>query len=101
MAKICSAYVEDRGAALVARRRERGDFDPTVGGRPLQVVVNWSFHQGGEHKNLFDLEMLQWMSAKTGFSECHEVDEEDLLTAHPEFPRRSDGDHSIYVRLLA
>ncbi len=99
MAKVCRAYVEDRGVGLVADKQARNAYDPTLGVRPSQIAINWAFHQAGEHKNLFDLELLQWMADEVGFSECVEVDEATLLAAHPGFPARNDGFQSIYVRI--
>lgn len=100
MAKVCQGYVDDRGAGLLADKRLRGAHDPSSGGRPAQLVVNWLFHQGGEHKNLFDLEILQWIAQSVGFDKCLESTEAELLSTFPEFPVRDDSFQSVYVRIL-
>lgn len=65
---------------------------------PPQEMINRIFHQGGEHKNLFDFELLSWALKKAGFGSGEQVGEADFLNCFPEFPRRADDYHSLYVR---
>lgn len=99
MAKACQGYVDDRGAALIADKRRRGAHDPAKDNRPNQQVINFLFHQGGQHKNLFDLEMLQWIANTVGFEECRESSEAELLSTFREFPVRDDAFQSVYVKI--
>jgi predicted SAM-dependent methyltransferase len=99
MEKVCRAYVEDRGAALHEDRRRRMPGQTMRAGVPSQHFVNWIFHQGGEHKNLFDLDLLSWAVAEAGFRSCERVDEAALLRRFPEFPLRNDDFQSLYVRV--
>jgi len=99
MDKICAAYVRDKGVGLVANKRERGAYDPTLGRMPPQVSINWAFHQGGQHKNLFDFELLAWAATEVGMGPIVPVDEGELLRRFPTFPRRNDGYQSVYVRV--
>jgi predicted SAM-dependent methyltransferase len=95
--KVCRAYVHDRAAALHEDRRRRMPGQAMPSGVPTQHFVNWLFHQGGEHKNLFDLELLQWALRTCGFGSCERVNEAALLARFPEFFPRNDDLQSIYV----
>ncbi|WP_461081358.1 class I SAM-dependent methyltransferase [Streptomyces deserti] len=96
MEKICAAYMHDRGAGLWEDRRKRFPHF-TLNGAPVQHLVNDFFHQKGQHRNLFDLELLTWALGKAGFQSVRRVCEADLLAAHPEFPERNDDMQSLYV----
>lgn len=95
MRKVCESYVQDRGARLIADRRQRWSNFQIEG--PPQQVINVLFHQHGQHKNLFDYELLEWMLGLAGFDECTRQTEADLLQRFPEFPRRADDEMAIYV----
>jgi predicted SAM-dependent methyltransferase len=96
MEKICAAYVYDKGNALWEDRRKRfPNF--TLNGAPVQHLINDFFHQRGQHRNLFDLELLTWALGQAGFQPPRRVCEADLLAAHPEFPERNDDIQSLYV----
>jgi predicted SAM-dependent methyltransferase len=95
--KMCIAYVTDRCKTLdkgLMRHspawRELPDF-------PVQHRINYYFHQGGEHRNLFDFEMLKWALEHAGFRDVRRARESELLAAHPEFPPRNDELDSILV----
>jgi predicted SAM-dependent methyltransferase len=97
MAKTCAAYMEDRGAIWMARHRartRRTDLPPDM---PPQQIINERFHQGGEHKNLYDGELLGWMLRRAGFSGYEGVEEAALLRRFPDFPPRGDDINSLYV----
>jgi predicted SAM-dependent methyltransferase len=96
LAKACSAYLDDRGRALEEDRRMRWP-DYSLNGAPVQHFINDLFHQNGEHRNLFDIELLTWALKQAGFSCVQRVIEADLLAAYPEFPPRCDDFHSLYV----
>jgi predicted SAM-dependent methyltransferase len=97
MEKICHAYIADRGSALHADRQRRMPSQAMRDGVPSQHFVNWLFHQGGEHKNLFDFELLSWAVSTAGFRSCDRTDEGALLRRFPEFPQRHDDFQSLYV----
>ncbi|MFE9643716.1 class I SAM-dependent methyltransferase [Streptomyces sp. NPDC006365] len=94
--KVCAAYVQDKGAELWKDRCERfPNF--TLNGAPVQHLINDFFHQRGQHRNLFDLELLTWALGQAGFRIVRRVCEADLLAAYPEFPERNDDVQSLYV----
>jgi predicted SAM-dependent methyltransferase len=96
LAKVCAAYVEDRGRALEADRRRRWP-DYSLGGAPVQHFINDLFQARGRHRNLFDFEILAWALDLAGFRSVARVVEADLLAAHPDFPPRHDDLQSLYV----
>jgi predicted SAM-dependent methyltransferase len=96
--KVCRSYVEDRAARLAADRRQRMPSQALPPGMPTQHFVNWLFQQGGEHQNLYDLELLAWVMQEAGFPSCARVTEADVLARFPEFPVRGDDVQSLYVK---
>ena len=101
MEKICRSYLESKGADLIEDRLTRRHGDLGMDGIPSQHFINKQFCQGGEHKNLFDFELLDWALRDGGFSESKRASEDEFLAAHPDFPRRGDDFHSLYVRAIA
>jgi predicted SAM-dependent methyltransferase len=101
LAKACRSYLDDKGASLLADRVARATVDCGMDGAPTQHFINLLFQQFGEHKNLLDFELIEWLCKKTGFGECRRVLEKDLLDRFPEFPPRNDDGHAIYVRAVA
>jgi predicted SAM-dependent methyltransferase len=110
LAKACRYYDVDKGASLLADRDARAataagpngvPADAGLTDAPVQHFINAMFHQMGEHKNLLDFELIEWLCKKTGFGDCRRVSEKDLLTRFPEFPARNDDYTSIYVRATA
>jgi hypothetical protein len=99
MEKICRLYLEDGGRSLLADRQARFVYD--LDGLPAQHIVNDLFHQDGDHKNLYDFEMLAWALERSGFGACRQVSEHDLLQRFPGFPARLDDAVSLYVTARA
>ena len=97
MERVCRSYVDHKGADLIADRLSRPHRNLGLDGVPSQHMINNVFHQGGEHKNLFDLELLAWALSRGGFTGCRRANEVEFLQRFPEFPHRNDDYHSIYV----
>lgn len=97
---LCTAYCEDRCGALERERRRYwpGYAALVAGGLPSQAVVNQVFHQWGEHRNLFDVELLTSVLARTGFEVLDEVREADLTAFFPEVPMVGYEDFTLFVR---
>ncbi|MEI6702328.1 MAG: methyltransferase domain-containing protein [Deltaproteobacteria bacterium] len=99
MEKVCKAYLLDKGATL--RAEFEREFPQLAEWKALpSQMINSLFHQEGEHKNLFDFELLAWACHKAGFIDCSRVTEADLLKRFPEFPARNDGNHTLYIRAV-
>jgi predicted SAM-dependent methyltransferase len=96
LAKVCAAYLADKGRALEEDRRRRWP-DYSLSGAPVQHFINDLFHSKGKHRNLFDIELLTWALNQASFLFVQRVTEADLLAAHPEFPPRCDDFQSLYV----
>jgi hypothetical protein len=62
---------------------------------------NIMFHQDGEHKNLFDFDLLRWALEQSGFGDVRRRTEADLLVRFPECPCRDDDSQSLYVSAVA
>jgi len=97
MKKVCSNYMRDRGAGLIADRLKRIPDFSLGHDIPSQHIINHLFHQDGEHKNLYDFELLEWALKKAGFSSVESVDEQKLMERFPEFPLRDDAMVCMYV----
>jgi predicted SAM-dependent methyltransferase len=96
MEKVCMGYASDKGKALLVDKASRVP-GYSVGSAPPQQAINELFHQDGEHKNLFDFELLSWVLTKAGFTGIQKIEESDFLKAFPEFPERKDDLQSLYV----
>lgn len=94
--KICASYLKDKCMSLLEGRKKRFP-NYTLRGFPTQQLINELFHQQGEHQNLFDFELLEWLLIQAGFVNCRKSDESDFLYANPDFPCRNDDDVSLYV----
>ena len=99
--KVCASYSVDRARGLLEDRDRHRDADAGMDGIPTQHYINLLMTQRGEHKNLFDYEMLKWLLSENGFSECRRAIEEDFLSRFPEFPKRSDDSQTLYVCAVA
>jgi hypothetical protein len=66
-------------------------------GAPSSQMINHLFHQNGQHKNLFDFELLEWALTTSGFIGVRRVSEGDVLARFPEFPERGDDLQSLYL----
>lgn len=105
--KVCRSYVERGMEDLIRDREERSkrlwtkpwSLDGEVGesGVPASHMANSLFHQGFEHRNLFDFELLRWTLERCGFAEVRRVDEGELRQRFPEVPERGDDLQSLYV----
>ncbi len=94
--KTCRSYMEYRGADMLEDFITR--FPSLAAWRPIPShMINALFHQDGEHKNLFDYDLLCWSCRQVGWRDCVRVDEAQLLSRFPEFPPRNDDYHSIYI----
>jgi hypothetical protein len=100
MEKVCRSYLEHKGADLVEDRRSRfPDF--SLEHVPVQQMINVYFPQAGEHKNLYDFDLLRWALGQAGLVDCTRVSEQALLSRFPDIPPRSDDFASLYVRAAA
>jgi predicted SAM-dependent methyltransferase len=99
MAAACAAYTADRASSLVADRRSRWP-DFSLDGAPSQHFVNVLFHQGGQHCNLFDVDLLQWLLDRAGFREIERRNEPAMREELPAVPVRGDDAVAVYVRAL-
>jgi predicted SAM-dependent methyltransferase len=97
--KICKSYLTDKAESLVKGRQKRFPNYNTQG-YPSSIIVNELFHQSGEHKNLFDYELLKFVLEKCGFSNIEEVQEFDLLNRFNEAPKRDDAEQTLYVKAM-
>jgi len=96
MAKVCQGYVSDHGVALKQDRERRWK----VAWRqdmPSSQIVNVMFHQGNEHKNLYDFELLSWALTNSGFDVVRQTSEKEFIQRFPVFPLRDDDEHGLYV----
>lgn len=96
MEKVCRHYLADQGEGLLQDRLSRHSRF-SLNGAPVQHIVNELFHQGGEHKNLFDFGLLSWALAQAGFTKCSRATEPELLRRHPDVSPRHDDYQSLYV----
>lgn len=99
MEKVCRAYFEDRGQQLLDDRRSRVPVG-WVDDMPVSHMINVMFHQGNEHKNLYDFELLKWLLERHGFTAVMRTDEASLRQRFPEFPARNDDFHALYVQAI-
>ena len=95
--RICNSYRRSGLSDLVQDRQKRfPEFN--LDGVPDVHMMNILFHQNGEHRNLFDFDLLKWALTKAGFEQAERVSESDLLQRYPEFSKRDDDYQSLYVR---
>ena len=73
------------------------DKETQLSGTPSSQMVNSVFYQDGEHRNLFDFVLLDWLLRNAGFAGVTRTCERSMLEAHPEFSSRNDDEQSIYV----
>ena len=116
---ICRAYLDNRIPELISNRKRRhaGYFlgrppllletglpsypVELLGQIPASHMVNEWFHQWGQHRNLFDFELLEWTLTEAGFSDVKRANGDDLAARFPEFPKHADADHGIILRATA
>ena len=71
-----------------------------MGDMPSEYFINELFYQRGEHKNLFDYKLLNWILESCGFENIIQKTEDDFQRRFPEFPRRNDEEQSIYIKAI-
>lgn len=98
--KACRSYLEHKMVDLLTDRKTRWSSF-SLGEIPTSHLINHLFHQDGEHKNLFDFEILEWALRATGFSQIENVSERHLLRRFPEFLPRYDDLQTLYVKAIA
>jgi predicted SAM-dependent methyltransferase len=99
MFRLCRDYVSDGGGSWIRYYKGRhASFG--IGDRPDSHMVNYVFHQNGEHKNLFDFELLSSSLIKAGFVDVEKINEAEFLGRCPEFPKRNDDDTTLYVSAI-
>lgn len=96
ISKICRSYIQHRMSDLLEDRKNRWP-DYSIGEKPTSYFINELFHQHGEHKNLFDFELLKWACRQAGIVDVKCETEADLLKRFPGFPPRNDDLQAIYV----
>jgi hypothetical protein len=94
--KICGSYVDNGCESLILGRKKRFP-NWNLHGYPNSQIVNELFHQGNQHKNLFDYELLSYTLFKCGFSVVEEINEQRFLDHCESFPRRFDDEQSLYI----
>ena len=99
MEKAVMSYVEHRNQDLIHDRKNRLPHW-SLDGYPTQQFMNDLFLQEGEHKNLFDYELLEWVLKKAGFNIVDRTSEKEMLRRFPGFPERKDDYQSLYVRAV-
>jgi predicted SAM-dependent methyltransferase len=97
LGKVCAAHAEDGGRWLLEDRRTRYEL-PWEADMPASQMINVLFHQGSEHKNLYDFRLLAWLLEQHGFGAVTRVEEAALRARFPEFPPRRDDRVALYVR---
>jgi len=95
--KITRAYIDGNLNNLIRSRKKRfKNF--SLNGLPNSHYLNLLFHQNGEHKNLFDFELLSYVLKCSGFSKVKEISERKLIAGFPTITPRNDMDHTIIVQ---
>lgn len=98
MEKICKAYCSGNLQELIDGRLRR--FPPKHSLHfkgPKSHFVNELFYQKGEHKNLFDFELLKWALLQSGWTFVSRITEESLLKRERDVLRRDDEEQALYV----
>jgi len=97
--KLCNAYLNDACAGMVTDRAARLS-NWTLGNYPSQQFMNDMFYQKGEHKNLFDYELLKWVLQQAGFSNIEKSNETGFMKQFPDFFNRHDDLQTLYVKAI-
>lgn len=97
--KICKAYVDGTLQNLYDKKISRWPKF-TLKGAPLSHLVNDFFTQRGQHKNLFDIELLTWSLNQSGWYNITVCNESDLLLFDNHIIKRHDDECSLYVKII-
>jgi predicted SAM-dependent methyltransferase len=106
MEKICRLYVDGKAHELIEDKWSRKEYSTpgeeySTHGAPAQQIVNDLFHQWGQHKNLFDFELIRWALDSAKFTNIRKIEEAQLLEHFPDFPARRDDKITLYVTAQA
>lgn len=99
MEKIARSYVEQKNTDMVEDRKTRLPHWG-LGAMPSQQFMNDMFHQQSEHRNLFDMQLLEWTLRQAGFTHVERTSEKQMLQRFPDFPPRNDDYQSLYVKAV-
>jgi len=97
--KVCLSYLNHKMVDLLEDRKLIWP-KYSLKGAPSSHMINDFFHQGNDHKNLFDFSLLDWSLREAGFTWIKQVEEADLLSRFPDFPPRNDGKESLYIQAM-
>jgi predicted SAM-dependent methyltransferase len=97
MEKVAKSYISHQNTDMIEDRKQRLPHW-SLGDYPSQHFMNDMFHQGLEHRNLFDFGLLKWCLEQAGFVDVQRVDEAAILAAYPDVPARNDDYQSVYVK---
>jgi predicted SAM-dependent methyltransferase len=107
--KACQSYLGDKCKSLFEDRLNRNwrykkkTNNPKLYNKiidmstPTQHFINDLFHQGGQHKNLLDIELLDWLAKKSGFSQAEEISDKILRGNFKEIRSRGDSLQAMYA----
>lgn len=93
--RIINSYMTTQCVDLIRDRQSRFPGFTIEG--PPQQMLNVCFHQNGEHKNLFDFELLSWVLRQGGWECSKRTREQEFLNRFPGFPSRGDSHSSLWV----
>lgn len=96
MEKLCRSYIDHQMQDLLEVRTQRKP-GYSLRGAPSSQLLNEFFYQHGDHRNLYDFPLLQWVLTQSGFSAVQRVSETDLLRRFPEISTRNDDMQALYV----
>jgi len=75
MKKVCKSYFKYKSKDLLTDRKSRWPDFSLQNDTPSQHMINILFHQSGQHKNLYDYELVKYALEKSGFKNCKRVTE--------------------------
>jgi len=81
--KICESYMDNKCEKLIEGRKKR-DKDFSLEQFPSSMFINTIFYQNGEHKNLFDFGLLEFVLKRSGFHSIEKVSEYQMLNRFKE-----------------
>ncbi|WP_149499024.1 class I SAM-dependent methyltransferase [Roseiconus lacunae] len=107
--KICVSYLDHNCEDLIDARQKRHsgwkqgsgwtlDKETKLENTPGSHFVNSVFFQAGEHRNLFDFELLRWLLDVAGFPAAERASEGELMSRFDGVPSRGDEEQTLYVR---